>query len=48
MGGKAVAQSVGMDALVLKAGAFGGLPTGVPENLGGDGMTRCMASIAGE
>ena len=35
MRGKAVAQSVGMDVLVLKAGAFGGLLTGGPENLGG-------------
>jgi len=48
MRGKAVAQSVGMDVLVLKAGAFGGLLTGVPENLGGDRMTRCMPWIAGE
>jgi len=45
---KAVAQSVGMDVLVLKAGAFGGLLTGVPENLGGDRVTRRMPSIAGE
>jgi hypothetical protein len=35
MRGKAVAQSVGMDPLVLKTGTFGGLLTGVPENLGG-------------
>ena len=35
MSGKAVAQSVGMDVLVFKTGAFGGLLTGVPENLGG-------------
>src|SRR5258705_4317386 len=48
MRSKAVAQSVGMDAPVLKAGAFGGLLTGVPENLGGDWMTRRMASVAGE
>src|SRR5712671_3897715 len=48
MRGKAVAQSVGMDVLVFKAGAFGGLLTGVPENLGGDRMTRRMPSIAGE
>ena len=48
MRGKAVAQSVGMDVFVFKAGAFGGLLTGVPENLGGDRMTRCMPSIAGE
>src|SRR6266852_7590322 len=48
MCGKAVAQSVGMDVLVFKAGAFGGLLTGVPENLGGDRMTRRMPSIAGE
>ena len=48
MRGKAVAQSMGMDVLVLKAGAFGGLLTGVPENLGGDGMTRRMPSVAGK
>ena len=29
MRGKAVAQSMGMDVLVLKTGAFGGLLTGV-------------------
>src|SRR5260370_39849385 len=48
MRGKAVAQSVGMDTLVLKTGTFGGLLTGVPENLGGDRMTRRMPSVAGE
>src|ERR1700688_4955323 len=48
MRGKAVAQSVGMDVLVFKAGACGGLLTGVPENLGGDRMTRRMPSVAGE
>jgi len=48
MRGKAVAQSVGMDALVLKTGTFGGLLTGVPEDLGGDRMTRRMPSVAGE
>jgi hypothetical protein len=37
-----------MDVLVFKAGAFGGLLTGDPENLGGDRMTRRMPSIAGE
>ena len=46
--GKAVAQSVGMDPLVLKTGAFGGLLTGVPENLGGERMTRRMRSVAGK
>src|SRR5215470_7791281 len=35
MSGEAVAQSVGMDVFVLKAGAFGRLPTGNPENFGG-------------
>jgi hypothetical protein len=45
---KAVAQSVGMNVLVFKAGAFGGLLASVPENLGRDRMTRCMPSIAGE
>lgn len=48
MSGEAVAQSVGMDALVLKTGAFGGLLTGGPGNLGGDRMTRRMPSVAGE
>ncbi len=48
MSGKAVAQSVGMDVLVLKTGAFGGLLTGVPENVGGDRMTRRVPSVAGE
>ena len=33
MRGKAVAQGVGMDVLVLKAGAFGGLLTGVQRTL---------------
>ena len=37
-----------MDVLVLKAGAFGGLLTGSPEDLGGDGITRRMRSIAGK
>src|ERR1700693_5583098 len=37
-----------MDLLVLKTGAFGGLLAGVPENLGGDRMTRRMPSVAGE
>ena len=48
MSGKAVAQGMGMDALVLKTGAFGGLLTGSPENLGGDRMTRRMPSVAGK
>jgi hypothetical protein len=48
MRGKAVAQSVGMDAPVLKTGAFGGLLTGAPENLGGDRMTRRMPSVTGK
>ena len=48
MRGKAVAQSMGMDVLVLKPGVFGSLLTGVPENLGGDRMTRRMPSVAGE
>src|SRR5437667_10533921 len=48
MSGKAVAQGMGMNALALKAGAFGGLLTGAPENLGGDRMTRRMPSVAGK
>ena len=43
-----MAQGMGMDVLVLKAGAFGGLLTGSPEDLGGDGITRRMPSIAGK
>src|ERR1700693_4697676 len=39
---------MGMDVLVFKAGAFGGLLTGDPENLGGDRMTRRMPSVAGK
>ena len=48
MSGKAVAQSVGMDALVLKTGAFGGVLTGSPEDLGGDRITCGMPSVAGK
>jgi hypothetical protein len=48
MSGEVVAQGMGMDALVLKTGAFGGLLASVPENLGRDRMTRCMPSVAGE
>ena len=36
MGGETVSQGVRVDATVLKSGAFGGVLTGVPENLGGD------------
>src|ERR1039458_129591 len=48
MSGEAVAQGMGMDVLVFKTGAFGGLLTGNPENLGGDRMTRCVPSVAGK
>src|SRR5215467_16317623 len=48
MSGEAVAQSVGMDVFVLKAGTFGSLLTGNPENFGGDRMTRCVPSVAGK
>jgi hypothetical protein len=37
-----------MNALALKTGAFGGLLTGGPENLGGDRMTRRMPAVAGK
>src|SRR6516165_4422030 len=46
MGREAVAQSVRMNVFVLKAGAFGGLLTGNPENLSGDRMSRCVPSVA--
>src|SRR5450759_3308983 len=36
-----------MDMLVRKAGAFGGLLTGSPEDLGGDRITCGMPSVAG-
>ena len=48
MCGKAVAQRVRMDVLVLKTGAFGGLLTGMPDDLGGDRMTRRVPSVAGK
>jgi integrase/recombinase XerD len=48
MRGKAMAQRMGVDVLVRKTSAFGGLLTGVPENLGGDRMTRRAPSAAGE
>src|SRR6266851_591665 len=48
MRGKAMTQGVRMDALVLKACAFGRLLTGSPEHLGGDRMTRRMPSVAGK
>ena len=48
MRGKAVAQSVGMDVLMFKAGAFGGLLTGTPQDLGGDRITCGMPSVARE
>ena len=41
-------QGVGMDVPVLKTGAFSGLLTGGPENLGGDRITCRMPSVAGE
>src|SRR6266478_1572923 len=48
MSGKAVAQGMGMDVLVFKAGALRGLLTGAPENLGRDRMTRRMPPTAGK
>src|SRR6202023_905808 len=48
MRGKAMTQGVRMDALMLKACAFGRLLTGGPEHLGGDRMTRRMPSVAGK
>ena len=46
--GESMTQSVGMDALVLKTGAFGGLLTGGPEDLGGNRIVCRMPSVAGE
>jgi hypothetical protein len=43
-----VTQGMGMDVLVLKTGAFSGLLTGGPENLGGDRITCRMPSVAGK
>jgi len=43
MGGKAVAQRMGMDMLVCEAGAFGCILTGSPKDLGGDRITCGMA-----
>lgn len=43
-----MAQSVGVDALVLKTSALGGSLTGIPKNLRGDRMTRCTPSVAGK
>src|ERR1700730_8771226 len=48
MSGKAVAQRVGMDMLVLKTGALCGVLTGSPQDLGGDRVTCGMPSVAGE
>ncbi len=48
MSSKTVAQGMGMDALMLKAGAFGGLLTGMPGNLDGNRMTRRMPAVTGE
>src|SRR5580693_5666955 len=48
MSGKAVAQSMGVDVLVLKTGALGGLLTGSPEDLGGDRIICGMPSVAGK
>src|SRR3982074_675688 len=48
MSGKPVAQSVGMDVLVFKAGAFGGLLTGIQQDLGSDRITCGMPSVAGK
>src|SRR6266478_5760558 len=48
MSGKAVAQGMGMDVLVFKAGALRGLLTGAPENLGRDRMTRRMPPTAAD
>src|ERR1035441_483563 len=46
--GKAVAQSVRVDMLVRKAGSFGGVLTGRPEDLGGDGITCRVPAVAGK
>ena len=46
--GEAMSKRMRMDMLVRKAGAFSGLLTGGPENLGGDRITCRMPSVAGE
>jgi len=48
MGGKTVAQGMGMDVLVLQTGAFGGVLTGSPKDLGGDRITGGMPSVTGK
>jgi hypothetical protein len=48
VGGKAVPQRMRMDVLVGEAGALGGRLTGNPEDLGGDGITCRMPSVAGK
>src|SRR5437660_4854982 len=48
MRGKAVAQRVGMNVPVFKPSALCGVPTGSPQDLGGDRITCGMPSVAGK
>ena len=44
VGGETMAQRVGMNLLGRQAGALGGVPTGVLDGLGSDGMIRGVAA----
>jgi hypothetical protein len=48
MGGKAVAQGMGMDLFVLKSGALRGVLAGCPKNLRGDGTSRRVPAVSGK
>ena len=48
MGRETMAQSVGMNAPVVEAGAFSGDLAGRPEDLGGDGVTCRVPAVAGK
>src|SRR5580658_814674 len=48
MGRETMAQSVGMNAPVVEAGAFGSDLAGRPKNLGGDRVTCRVPAVPGE
>src|SRR5438309_7520869 len=48
MGRETMAQSVGMNAPVVEAGAFGSDLAGRPEDLGGDRVTCRVPAVAGK
>ena len=48
MGRETMAQSVGMNAPVVEAGASGSDLAGRPEDLGGDRVTCCVPAVTGE